>query len=226
VRGVVAGLCALIGVLAGPFLATVIERVPERRSLRPLQGFRSGRVAGTTGAAAVLFAAVGARFGADWALPAYLVLAACLLTVSAIDLVHFRIPNLIVYPTLFVTIPIFFLAAATADGDWHTLREAALGGAGAWLALLVIHLISPRGMGFGDVRLAAVIGIHAGWLGLDHVVLAVFLGFLVAAVVGVALLASGRRGRRDPVPFGPFLATGALIAVLFGNTIIDWYRGS
>ncbi|HSH58728.1 MAG TPA: hypothetical protein VK988_03620, partial [Acidimicrobiales bacterium] len=93
-----------------------------------------------------------------------------------------------------------------------------------WGLLLVIHLISPKGMGFGDVRLAGLIGMTLGWLSVGHVLVGLFLGFLTASLVGVALIVLNLKGRKDKVPFGPFLATGAFVAILFGNQIIEWYR--
>lgn len=176
-------------------------------------------------ATAVLFAAVAIRFsGHPEAIPAFSLFAASLLAVSVIDLELYIIPNRIVYPTLFAGAPLLALAAVVGhDGD--AIRRAAIGGAGAWLALLVLHLISPRGMGFGDVRLSAVIGMFLGWIGLGHVPLGLFLGFLLATLVSLPLLLLRRKGRKDPVPFGPFLAAGATLAMFFGSPIIDAYMG-
>lgn len=171
---------------------------------------------------AALFAVTAARIGADPALPGYLLFVAALVAISVIDLDHFIIPNRIVYPTLFASVPLLTFAAVV-DGDGAALARAAIGGLLAWLGLLVIHLISPRGMGFGDVRLASVIGVYAGWISYTHVLLAIFLGFFVAAIVGILLLLTRRRGRKDPVPFGPFLAIGAIVAVLAGDEILDWW---
>jgi leader peptidase (prepilin peptidase)/N-methyltransferase len=78
-------------------------------------------------------------------------------------------------------------------------------------------------MGFGDVRLAGLLGFFLGWLGLAHVALGLFLGFLFGAVLGALLLATGRRNRRQAIPFGPFLAAGAIVAVLFGHPLLDAY---
>ncbi|HVF75057.1 MAG TPA: prepilin peptidase [Acidimicrobiales bacterium] len=171
----------------------------------------------------VLFAVVAARLHDDAAaLPAFLVLAAACLAISLIDFEHFIVPNRIVYPTLFLMAPLF-LAAAVVDGDWSSLRGAALGGVLGFGILFVIHVISPRGMGFGDVRLAGLLGVALGWLDLGHVLLGLFLGFLTASVVSVALIASKRRTRKDRVPFGPFLAVGAFLALLVGEPILRWY---
>lgn len=184
----------------------------------------AGRYPAVEVATGVLFAAAAARFGADWALPAFAVFFAVLLAVAVIDLDLFIIPNRIVYPALLAAVPLLAIPAVI-DGDLDRLARAAAGGLLAWIGLLVIHLISPRGMGFGDVRLAAVIGVYTGWISLMHVLLAIFLGFASASVVGIALLATRRKGRKDPVPFGPFLALGAVAAVLFGGPILDWWLG-
>jgi leader peptidase (prepilin peptidase)/N-methyltransferase len=170
-----------------------------------------------------LFAVTAVRLGADWALPGFLVVVAGLIAISAVDLERFIVPNRILYPTLFLAAPLLVLAGALGD-DWSRVRTAAIGGALAWGLLLVIHLISPKGMGFGDVRLAGLIGMTLGWLSVGHVLVGLFLGFLTASLVGVALIVLNLKGRKDKVPFGPFLATGAFVAILFGNQIIEWYR--
>lgn len=171
---------------------------------------------------ALLFATVAVRLGADWALPGFLVVLAGLVAISAVDLELFIVPNRILYPTLFVAAPLLLIAAGLSH-DWSSARTSALGGVLAWGLLLTIHLISPRGMGFGDVRLAGLIGMMLGWLSLGHVIVGLFLGFLTASVVGVGLILGGRRGRKDKVPFGPFLAVGAVITVFFGGPILSWY---
>ena len=172
---------------------------------------------------AALFAAAAVRLGADWALPAFLVVVAGLVAISFVDLELFIVPNRILYPTLFLAAPLF-LAAAALDGRWTDARTAAIGGVVGWALLLLIHLVSPAGMGFGDVRLAGLIGMALGWLSVGHLFVGLFLAFLLAAVVGVALIATGVKGRKDKVPFGPFLAGGAMLALLFGSPILEWYR--
>lgn len=175
----------------------------------------------------VLFAALALRFSGEdgwgWAaLPAYLVLAAGLVALSGIDLDHHRLPNKVLYPTLFA-MSALFVAAAAVSGEWDRLGRAAIGGAIGFAVLFVIAFISPRGMGFGDVRLAGMLGVAEGWLGLGYVAVGLFLGFLAAAVVGVALIATKVKSRKDKIPFGPFLALGALLAVFAGARILDWY---
>ena len=172
----------------------------------------------------VLFAAVALRFADDAELPAYLALTAGLIALSAVDLERFLLPNRILYPTLGLVAALLAVAAAV-DGDWGSLRDAAVGGAVGFVLLFVIHVVSPKGMGFGDVRLAGLLGVALGWLGLGHVFLGLFLGFLLASFLGVALIALKLRARKDRLPFGPFLAAGAMAAVFVGRPILDWYLG-
>ncbi len=171
---------------------------------------------------AALFAALALRLGVSWALPAYAVCFASLLALSVIDLDHGVLPARIIYPTLAVTSALL-VVAAWADDRWDDLGHAVVGGIAAWVFFGVLWLAYPRGMGFGDVRLAPLLGAHLGFLSLMHVFVGIFLAALLGAVSGLALQATGRRGGRDPIPFGPFLALGALVTVLFGAAFLGWY---
>ncbi len=173
-------------------------------------------------ASAVLFAAAAVRLGADWALPAFCLFFAALLAVSLIDLKHFIVPNRIVFPTLAISVPLL-AAAALLEGEPRPMITAVVGALLASNGLLVINLISPRGMGMGDVKLALLLGLFLGWLGLGHVALGLFLGFLFGAVGGILLIALGVKSRKDPVPFAPFLAAGAVVAILVGTGLLDRY---
>ena len=94
-----------------------------------------------------------------------------------------------------------------------------------FFVLLVVHLISPAGMGFGDVKLAAVMGLYLGWLAPSYtgsfalVLWAMLIGFVAGSVVGIAMLISRRRS--TPIPFGPFLALGAMAVVLIGQHLVS-----
>ena len=134
-------------------------------------------------------------------------------------------PNRVLYPAIFISIPLLLLAAA-AQSEWGNLERAVIGAVVAWVFFLVLHLVSPRGMGFGDVRLSFLLGLFLGWLDLRHVFLGVFFGFLLGSIVGVALMILRRRGRKDHIPFGPFLAVGAIVAVLAGSPVLGWYAPS
>ncbi len=173
---------------------------------------------------AALWVGMALHFGAAAELPAYLALAAGLLALALIDLDTFLLPNKVLYPTGFI-VGALLLGAAVVDGSWNDLARAGLGGLAAFVVFLIIHLISPRGMGFGDVRLSFVLGMALGWLSWGHVYLGLFLGFVLGAVIGVVLIATGLRTRKDHVPFGPFLVAGTFIAIFAGTQLLDLYRG-
>jgi leader peptidase (prepilin peptidase)/N-methyltransferase len=174
---------------------------------------------------AVLFAALAVRLGVSWALPAYAVCFASLLALSVIDLDHGVLPARIIYPTLVLS-GVLLVVAALAEDRWGDLRHALLGGIAVWVFFGALWLVYPRGMGFGDVRLSPLLGAHLGFLSLMHVFVGIFLAALLGAVSGLALQATGRRGGRDPIPFGPFLALGTLVTVLFGASFLGWYDQS
>ena len=173
----------------------------------------------------MLFAIAAVRLGWGWALPAYLVFFAALLTISVIDLQLQIIPNRIVYPAIFASVPLLALAAA-AQHDGSRLTRALIGAGLAWLGLLVVYVASPGGMGFGDVRLSFLLGLFLGWLSYGHVVTGLFLGFLLGALVGLVLVVFRIRSRTDHVPFGPFLAAGAALAVLVGGPLVRVWLGT
>jgi leader peptidase (prepilin peptidase)/N-methyltransferase len=110
------------------------------------------------------------------------------------------------------------------EGAPSQITYALVGGLIYFGFLLVVHLISPRGMGFGDVKLAAVLGLWLGWLAPDSftsfrlVLWAVLVGFVLGSIIGIALWAA--RGRNAAIPFGPFLALGALIVILTSTNIV------
>lgn len=225
--------CGLLGVVVGSLLTVVVERVPARQPVaaaarallrRPGAVVRDRHTPVLQVATAGLFAAAALRFGADWALPAYLVFVAAMVAVAVIDLEHFIVPNRLVAATLALSVPLLALASLLG-GEWSSLGTALLGGLAAGTALLLVNLASPQGMGMGDVKLAVVLGLFLGWIDLGHVLLGLFLGFLFGAVGGVVLIVLKQRTRRDHVPFAPYLAGGAVVAVLAGTTILDWYLG-
>jgi len=222
----VVAVCAGAGLLAGMGLEIVVDRVPQREPLtgwsrRDLHPPRAALLAGVT---VSLFVGLALRYHDSWVLPAFLALAAGLVVLSVIDLEHFLLPNRIVYPLTVATVALLGLAAV-GDHAWAAFGRAVLGGVVAMVALGVLHLVSPRSMGFGDVKLAFVLGLVLGWLGWSELVLGLFCGFLAGAVVGLALIVLRHRGRKDHLPFGPFLAFGTLVVLLWGDVILRWYRG-
>ena len=176
---------------------------------------------------AVVLGLLGGRFGADTVLAAYAVLGLSLVALSAVDLERYILPNRILYPTVAVTGPLLVIASAV-DHRWGSLGRAALSAAVAFVAFLAVHLAVPRGMGFGDVRLAGLVGGAAGWLGFGHAFVAFLVAFGLGAVIGLVVMAVTRGGRKTRVPFGPFLAAGALVALVWGSPIANalFHRGS
>ncbi len=218
--------CGVAGLVTGVILGVRIvpgldgEHVGSWSRVDPVAAVRTGRgrlLALTTGA---LFAALAARFDDTWVLPAYLVLGAGLVTLSVIDLEHHLLPNRIVYPLGAITVSLLGVAAA-AEGTAEPFGRALACGVGALVAFVLLHAIAPHALGFGDVRLAAVLGAALGWLGVRETVLGFALGFVEAAVVGVVLMIIGRADRRTALAFGVFLAAGALTVIFAGDAFLD-----
>lgn len=172
----------------------------------------------------VLFAAVAWRLGLTWEVPAFLVFTAGLVALSGIDLDTFLLPKKVFYPVLFSS-GALLLAAGVIERDWQGLREAAIGSLVAFGFLAAVHFAYPKGMGFGDVRLVALLGLFLGWLELGAVGVGLFLGFTLGSIIGVGLMVTGRRGRKDRIPFGPFLAAGAYLAIFVAEPILNLYLG-
>ena len=165
----------------------------------------------------VLCALVAARVSSIWEVPAFSVLIAGLVTLSIVDLDCRRLPARIVYGTGVVTGALLF-GAAGALGDWGDLNRAVFGALVTFLGFAALSLVYPKGLGFGDVRLAGLCGGILGWLGYGDII----LGFLVASGVGTiaAVAAMSRRGVGATIPFGPCLAIGVVTAVVVGTVIV------
>jgi leader peptidase (prepilin peptidase) / N-methyltransferase len=203
-----------------PVLSWILLRAKCRTCGEPI----SARYPFVEALTAILFGVVAARIGFEPELPAFLVLTAFLIALSAIDLDTFLLPKKLVWPAFFAGV-ILLGGASIIEGSTQDAIEAAAGSAIAFAVLFLIHFISPKGMGFGDVRLAAVLGLHLGYLELPMVGVGLFLSFLVASVVGIGLIVAKKRGRKDRVPFGPFLAVGTGLAIVFGEAILNVYLG-
>jgi leader peptidase (prepilin peptidase)/N-methyltransferase len=145
---------------------------------------------------------------------------AVLLAVSEIDVRNRIIPNRIVYPSV-AAAAAAILAIDVASGVL-SITDGLIGLAAYGGGLLVIALIAPRGMGMGDVKLAGLIGLVAGSVGLSRVAVAAGVGILLGGVAAVIALLMGR-SRKTALPFGPFLAAGGAVAVLAGAQIAHAY---
>ncbi|MFG2621183.1 prepilin peptidase [Streptomyces sp. NPDC048507] len=172
---------------------------------------------------AALFAAEALHFGRSEALPAVLVFTAGLLALAACDAEQFLLPRRLVYPTLALTAACL-LAAAAATGQWYRLGVTAACGAGGFAVFFALHWVRPAWLGFGDVRLAGLLGTGLGWFGPWYLVLALVAGSFAGLLVGVALMAAGRATRHTRLPFGLFLAAGSIAALLAGAPVVHWYE--
>jgi leader peptidase (prepilin peptidase) / N-methyltransferase len=207
----------VLGILVGILVNRLAGRFPwpARPSIGELVG--SGPVAVRTpvleAVAATLLVLVGLRFGWSADVAAWAWFTAVGLLLAVVDLREQLLPNRVLLPGGVLAAVLLTIAAAVDDA-WPALLRAALAAGLCFAVLLVMALLAPSGLGMGDVKLGALIGLMLGWLGWQVVVLGLFLGFLLQAVVGLVLLALRRAGRRTDLPFGPALLVGALAAAL------------
>lgn len=174
---------------------------------------------------ACLFAVAALVIGLDWALPAYLYFAAIAVALSLIDLDTKKLPNAIVLPSYPVALALLLLPAAL-DPAWDSYVRALLGAVALFAFYFLLAFVYPAGMGFGDVKLAGVIGLYLGWLGWGPLIVGAFLGFLLGAVVGGGLMVARRAKMKTAIPFGPFMLLGAWLAVVWGQPLADLYTGA
>jgi leader peptidase (prepilin peptidase)/N-methyltransferase len=175
-------------------------------------------------AVAGLFVAVVLRLGARWADPAFCLLVLALVILTDIDLEHRRLPVVVVYPAVVGGAALLAMAAAGLH-DWGALERGAIGGAGATIGFAIIFFVARGGMGFGDVRLAGLCGMFLAFLGWRYFAVGFFLSFVIGGVVGIALLVTRRAGRKTQIPYGPFLAAGTMLGVLFGLPVAGVWLG-
>lgn len=242
-------LAFLLGLCVGSFLNVVIARLPEGRSLltpgsscprcghairwhdnipvlsglwlglkcRDCRAPISWRYPAVEVLTGLLFAQAVAVKGVTPPLASALVLSALLVAITFIDLDRQIIPDLLSVPGIALG-----LAASLVTGHPHWLDSLVgilVGGA----IFFMIIVASRGGMGGGDMKLGAMLGAFLGW---KVLLVAVLSAVLLGGVVAIFLLVLGRKGRKDPVPFGPFLALGGLIGLFWGEGIIRWYLGA
>lgn len=157
-----------------------------------------------------------------WLLPAYLVFLWTMILLTVTDLDTKLIPNRMLGPaTVIGTVLLVaghFMATRTGS-----LVDAAIGGVAYFAAMFLLALVARGGLGFGDVKLAFLIGIFVGYIGLGHVLLTGVSAFLIGGFVAGLLLVTRIRGRKDAIPFGPFMTTAAVLTAFFGTDFIAWY---
>ncbi len=212
---------ALAGAVVGHLVDRAAARFPWPRPATVGAVLGGGGGAAPRGllevATAALFVLAALRFGPTAELPAWLWFVAAGVLLSVIDLRERLLPNRVLLPATVGALLLLTVAAAAGD-RWDDLLRAVLAGAAAFGALLVMALVSPAGMGMGDVKLAGLLGLLLGWLGWPVVLTGLLLGFVAQAVLGLALIALRRAGRDTELPFGPALAGGALAAAVLAGT--------
>jgi leader peptidase (prepilin peptidase)/N-methyltransferase len=147
------------------------------------------------------------------------VLFAGLLVLAYIDMEHLLLPKKIVFPLLGL-VGVLLVVAAAATGHWHHLIVGSLAGLAWFLVFYALNFLSPRLLGFGDVRLAPVLGLALGWLGVRYVLLGFFAANLIGAVIGLALIATKQISRQQQIPYGIFLALGTALAIFAGPELL------
>ena len=175
-------------------------------------------------ATGLLFAGAAAVVGPAWTLPAHLWFVAVTVTLVLTDLDHKRIPNRILYPGTVVA-GILLAGGAAAEGQLPALGRGLAGGAAYFGLLLVVALEARGGFGFGDVKLAVLLGLFAAFASWGALFVAAFGGFVIGGLVSIVLMITGRAGRKDTIPFGPSMVVGAYVAIAWGEQIVDWYLG-
>jgi leader peptidase (prepilin peptidase)/N-methyltransferase len=167
---------------------------------------------------AALFVGVVLLDGLDWVLVPHLLFVSALLLVSQVDLEVRLIPDVVILPVAAIGVP---LMIAFGDGPWWEWLVAALGAAGFLFLISEVYyrVRHVEGMGFGDVKLALCMGVYLG----AAVIPALFIGFLSGALIGVLVMAVTKAGAKTAIPFGPFLAAGAVAALFVGTPLIDAY---
>jgi leader peptidase (prepilin peptidase) / N-methyltransferase len=173
----------------------------------------------------LLFVLVLCKFGLGLEFVAYAYLAALAVVLTCIDLQHHRLPDVLVLPAYPVLVGLFALECAVT-GEWWPLVTALIGGAILFTIYFLAALVYPGGMGFGDVKLAGVLGIALGWLGWGPLVVGSFSAFLLGGVASAILLATRRVGRRSGIPFGPWMFAGAAVGISFGEQLWEIYTGT
>lgn len=170
---------------------------------------------------AAIWILCGLSFGVSNVLAAALLLTGVLIALTAIDLDHQLLPDSLTLPLLWVGLLI------NIDATFVSLESAVLGAVFGYLCLWSVYWVfkiitCKEGMGYGDFKLLAALG---AWFGLSALPTIVLLSSLVGAVIGIALIVTGRQSRETPMPFGPFLAGAGLIHLFYPDVLVGWIAG-
>ncbi|HEX4747438.1 MAG TPA: A24 family peptidase [Gaiellaceae bacterium] len=206
----------VVGLLVGALVGPVADRIATNSPLHDplLRGVpRSPRLPLVLVGTALLGGACGLVFGFTLEAAAAAVFCWVLVIVTRTDLEHRLIPDKVVLPGAVIVLALRTIADPSVE--W------VVGALAAGLVLFLIVLVYPRGMGMGDVKLSAFLGAGLG----VSVIVALFVGFFAAFVpAAVLFLREGRQAGKSAIPLGPFLALGGVVALFWGDAILDWYR--
>ena len=169
----------------------------------------------------ILAAYIAWRFGLTLAMAGALIFTWSLIALTAIDIDTQLLPDDITLPLLWLGLLV------NMTNGFTPLQSAVIGAVAGYLSLWTVYWLfklttGKEGMGYGDFKLLSAIGAWLGWKMLPIVIL---LSSLVGAIVGISLIVFTRHGRNAPIPFGPYLAAGALVWMFFGDALVDWYIG-
>jgi leader peptidase (prepilin peptidase)/N-methyltransferase len=213
-RAVLLVAALLVAVAIGPWLARVAVRLATRDDAATPTAARvtvmTVLLAGLLAGAVTLGGLRPATVALVWAAGAGLVL-------GAVDLDSHRLPDRVTGPAV-VVCAVALVVDASVLGTWGALVRALVAAAAAVLMSGPAAVISPRGLGLGDVKLLGLLGLVLGWAGWGVLLAGVFLGLLTGASVSVVLLATRRAGWRTAIPFGPPLLTGAVLALALAGS--------
>ena len=179
-------------------------------------------------ATSLIFAFLAWHYGLGLELAIALIYASLFIAIFVIDLEQGLVLNIVVFPAMALAFVFSFFWPGFEE-YWPKVGpgialSALLGGAIGFVLMLLPYLITRgRGMGAGDVKLAGLIGLIVGF---PQVLAALLVGVIIGGLVAVFLLVSRLRKRKEPIPFGPFLALGAMVVLVWGERIIEWYRTS
>lgn len=207
-----------------PVVAWLVLRGRCRDCGEPISA-RYPLVEGLTG---LLFAGVALRLvvatDLAWAVPAYLYLVAIGVALALIDLDVRRLPDAIVLPS-FPVLAVLLAVASAGLGDWAALLRALVGGVGLFVLYFGLMLVKEGAMGYGDVKLAGLLGAALAWLGWPVLATGAFGGFLVGGLFSIGLIVAGRGSLASRIPFGPWMVLGAFLGVAVGDQAWQAYVG-
>lgn len=233
---------ALLGFLLGPFLHHLGVESGERRPVslprcqecgepRSLLGWRAPcghrrlpREAATAAAAALGFAGAASVAGSGWLIPAYLLFVAVTTVLVITDFDHKLIPNRVLYPGGAISVAALAVGAVVA-GRAEDLPRAGLGGLAFFGLFLLVALAARGGFGFGDVKLAALLGVFAAFDSWRALLITIFFTGMIGGVPAIALLVLRRARPRDEIPYGPAMVAGSWLAIAFWEPFTAWYLG-